>query len=120
MRWIRVLEGLAMMCRRFGGRPTKRLIVTLPADVVRAIDRLMQAEPMHPARGCRSEFLRLALSEKLGRELMISRAAGLLATAASADDFSSAEAAASAPVNKPEESAKRQRVPRPSPRRPAD
>jgi hypothetical protein len=25
----------------------------------------------HPAKGCRSEFVRLAIAEKLGRELML-------------------------------------------------
>ncbi len=63
-----------MMCRRFKGRPTERLIVTVPADVLRTVDRLMQAHPDHPACGCMAEFVRLALAEKLGRELMLSGA----------------------------------------------
>lgn len=60
------------MCRRFKGEPVLRLIVTMPADMVAAIDQLLTERPRHPARSCRSEFLRLAVAEKLGRELMLS------------------------------------------------
>lgn len=60
------------MCRRFGREPVVRLIVTMPADMAAAIDELLTERPCHPARGCRSEFLRLAVAEKLGRELMLS------------------------------------------------
>jgi len=60
------------MCRRFKGEPVVRLIVSMPADMVAAIDKLLTERPRHPARGCRSEFLRLAVAEKLGRELMLS------------------------------------------------
>ena len=60
------------MCRRFMGQPVVRLVVTMPADMVAAIDELLSDRPPHPARGCRSEFLRLAVAEKLGRELMLS------------------------------------------------
>jgi len=60
------------MCRRFNGEPVVRLIVTMPADMVAAIDQLLTESPRHPARRCRSEFLRLAVAEKLGRELMLS------------------------------------------------
>jgi hypothetical protein len=60
------------MCRRFNGEPVVRLIVSMPADMVAAIDQLLTARPRHTARGCRSEFLRLAVAEKLGRELMLS------------------------------------------------
>lgn len=63
------------MCRRFKGAAVSRLIVTVPADMVAAVDRLLLANPGHPARGCRSEFVRLAVAEKLGRELMLSGAA---------------------------------------------
>jgi hypothetical protein len=59
------------MCRRFNGRPVARLIVTMPAEMVAALDKLLVTMPCHPARGCRSEFLRLAVAEKLGRELML-------------------------------------------------
>lgn len=59
------------MCRRFNGKPVVRLIVTTPADMVTALDQLLAERPSHPARGSRSEFLRLALAEKLGRELML-------------------------------------------------
>ena len=60
------------MCRRFKGEPIVRLIATMPADMAAAIDQLLSERPRHPARGCRSEFLRLAVAEKLGRELMLS------------------------------------------------
>jgi metal-responsive CopG/Arc/MetJ family transcriptional regulator len=60
------------MCRRFKGEPVVRLIVTMPADMVAELDQLLTERPRHPARGCRSEFLRLAVAEKLGRELMLS------------------------------------------------
>ena len=61
-----------MMCRRFKGRPVARLIVSMPADMVVTVDLLLARLPDHPARGCRSEFVRLAVAEKLGRELMLS------------------------------------------------
>ena len=60
------------MCRRFKGEPVVRLIVTMPTDRAAAMDQLLTEQPRHPARGCRSEFLRLAVAEKLGRELMLS------------------------------------------------
>ena len=60
------------MCRRFKGEPVVRIIVSMPADMAAAIDQLLTERPRHPARGCRSEFMRLAVAEKLGRELMLS------------------------------------------------
>jgi metal-responsive CopG/Arc/MetJ family transcriptional regulator len=60
------------MCRRFKGKPVTRLIVTMPADLVAAIDQILATRSSHPARGCRSEFLRLAVAEKIGVELMLS------------------------------------------------
>jgi hypothetical protein len=60
------------MCRRFKGQPVERLTLTMPAAMVSAVDMLMMRQPEHPARGCRSEFVRLAVAEKLGRELMLS------------------------------------------------
>lgn len=62
------------MCRRFHGAPVMRLIVSVPADKVADIDRLIDlcAGSKHPARGCRAEFVRLAIAEKLERDLMIS------------------------------------------------
>lgn len=61
------------MNRRFEGVPVTRLIVSVPADVVAGVDRLIDARfgISHPARGCRAEFVRLALTEKLQRDLMI-------------------------------------------------
>lgn len=58
------------MCRRFKGTPVSRLIVSVPAAAVAEIDTLLAHHPDHPAKGCRSEFVRLAIVEKLGRELM--------------------------------------------------
>jgi hypothetical protein len=60
------------MCRRFRGQAVARVIATLPADMVAALDQLLAEQPSHPARGCRSEFLRLAVAEKIGRELLLS------------------------------------------------
>lgn len=64
---------MTTLCRRFNGRAVTRLIVSVPTDVVAEVDRLLAELPGHPARGCRSEFVRLALAEKLGRDLMFSR-----------------------------------------------
>jgi hypothetical protein len=63
---------MTSMCRRFNGKPVVRLIVTMPAKMVAAIDLLLAEQSRHPARGCRSEFLRLAVAEKLGRDLILS------------------------------------------------
>ncbi|CAN5736597.1 hypothetical protein BH18PSE1_BH18PSE1_08580 [soil metagenome] len=51
-------------------RAGSRLIVSVPMEAVEAIDRLI-AYPYgrdHPAHGNRSEFVRLAIREKLNRE----------------------------------------------------
>lgn len=61
------------MCRRFDGKPVMRLIVSVPTPTVQEIDRLLNQAPRHPARGCRAEFVRLAIAEKLSRDLMICR-----------------------------------------------
>lgn len=71
----RTKRGMSM-CRRFNGKPVTRLIVTMPVDLVAAIDQLLAARPTHPARGCRSEFLRLAVAEKIGCELLLSNEHG--------------------------------------------
>ena len=68
------------MCRRFHGEAVVRLIVSVPTNVVVQIDCLMKWV-RHPARGCRAEFVRLALAEKLARDLMIYRHHGDGATA---------------------------------------
>ncbi len=60
------------MCRRFKGQAVERVTVTLPAAMVANLDRLLREQATHPARGCRSEFIRLAVAEKVGRELMLS------------------------------------------------
>ncbi len=46
--------------RMFRGRPVRRLIVSVELDTVKAIDQLQP-------RGNRSEFVRLAIEEKLRR-----------------------------------------------------
>lgn len=56
------------MCRRFNGAPVVRVIVSVPADMVAMVDCLL-AGP-HPARGCRAEFVRLAVADRLARDLM--------------------------------------------------
>jgi hypothetical protein len=58
------------MCRRFEGAPVVRLIVSVPADVVAEVDHLISLRlgSRHPARGCRAEFVRLAVTEKLDRD----------------------------------------------------
>ena len=60
------------MCRRFGGEPVMRLIVSVPGAVVTELDKLLSQHHQHAARGCRAEFVRLAIAEKLARDLMIS------------------------------------------------
>lgn len=55
------------MCRRFHGAPVARLIVTVPADIVATLDALL-SNRHHAARGCRAEFVRLAIAEKLARD----------------------------------------------------
>ena len=66
-----IIIGLSMnKLRRFHGEPFSRLIVSVPMEAVEAIDRLI-AYPYgkgHPAQGNRSEFVRLAIREKLNRE----------------------------------------------------
>jgi hypothetical protein len=62
------------MCRRFHGEPVSRLIVSVPVVTVAAIDALIApplSAPAHPARSCRSEFVRLAIAEKLARDRLM-------------------------------------------------
>jgi hypothetical protein len=57
--------------RRFHGRPVSRLIVSVTLETVRSIDALIEFRypgPIHPAEGCRSEFVRLAIAEKLEKD----------------------------------------------------
>jgi metal-responsive CopG/Arc/MetJ family transcriptional regulator len=64
------------LCRHFHGEPVERLIASVPTALVEQIDALLWENRQHPARRCRSEFIRLALAEKLARDrrkLMISR-----------------------------------------------
>ena len=58
------------MNRRFIGVSVRRLIVSVPAQVVADVDSLITgwSNRMHPARGCRAEFVRLAIEEKLVRD----------------------------------------------------
>lgn len=65
-----IIIGRMSKIRRFHGEPVSRLIVSVPMEAVEAIDRLI-AYPYgrdHPAHGNRSEFVRLAIREKLNRE----------------------------------------------------
>lgn len=59
------------MARRFHGAPIRRLIVSVTAAEVDAVDELIDGrmkKAWHPARGCRSEFVRMAIQEKLARD----------------------------------------------------
>jgi len=56
------------MARRFHGKPVTRLIVSVPDDVVVAVDRLLKLSRNHPAKGNRAEFVRIAVAEKLARD----------------------------------------------------
>lgn len=62
--------------RKFHGAPVVRLIVSVPVEIVEEIDELIGQRPghwrpfggTHPARRNRSEFVRLAIVEKLERD----------------------------------------------------
>ncbi|WP_310461063.1 hypothetical protein [Sphaerotilus sp.] len=56
------------MARRFEGVPVERLIASVPTALVEQIDSLLWENRQHPARRCRSEYIRLALAEKLARD----------------------------------------------------
>lgn len=62
------------MRRKFEGEPVNRLIVSVPVQVVEVIDQLIYSRfpstrhKIHPAKGNRSEFVRLAIMEKLERD----------------------------------------------------
>lgn len=56
------------MARQFKGQPVTRLIVSVPADLVAAVDSLLRQARKHPAQGNRAEFVRLAIAEKLARD----------------------------------------------------
>ena len=67
------------MCRRFHGEPVTRLIASVPKVTVMAIDDHIDrnkadhianywGERWHPVQICRSEFIRLAILEKLERD----------------------------------------------------
>lgn len=57
--------------RQFNGAPTTRLIVSVEQATVAAVDDLINYPwgNDHPARGNRAEFVRLAIQEKLERDL---------------------------------------------------
>lgn len=55
------------MCRRFHGKPVARLIISVPTATVARVDDVLR-DREHPARGCRAEFVRLAIAEKLARD----------------------------------------------------
>lgn len=58
--------------RKFEGEPVTRLIVSVPVSVVGEIDDMTGFHSIkarkHPAFGNRSEFVRLAIVEKLERD----------------------------------------------------
>ncbi|MDT4828086.1 hypothetical protein D3C84_1042980 [compost metagenome] len=56
--------------RLFENEPTTRLIISVEESTVRRIDGLIRYPHgnEHPAKGNRSEFVRLAIEEKLARE----------------------------------------------------
>lgn len=56
------------MARRFKGQPVTRLIVSVPVDLVQAVDMVLTLNRRHPARGNRAEFVRLAIAEKLAKD----------------------------------------------------
>lgn len=59
--------------RYFHNIPTVRLIVTVEADIVAQVDDLIGARQYgditHPAMRNRAEFVRLAIAEKLARDV---------------------------------------------------
>jgi hypothetical protein len=58
--------------RLFKNQPKVRLIVSVEGDTVETIDELI-GYPFgggHPAKGNRSEFVRLAIEEKLERDVV--------------------------------------------------
>ena len=66
------------MRRKFKGEPINRLIVSVPISMVEQIDRVTRCKyprhnryNRHPAFGNRSEFVRLAIVEKLERDQVI-------------------------------------------------
>ncbi len=56
--------------RRFHNQPVTRLIVSVPKVTIEQIDRIIKAPRpnRHPAQGCRSEYVRIALLEKIARD----------------------------------------------------
>lgn len=55
--------------RRFGHTAKTRLIVSIEECTVEQVDHLIRSRGAHhPARGNRSEFVRLAIEEKMQRE----------------------------------------------------
>lgn len=56
------------LCRHFHGEPVTRLIASVPTELVQRVDALLREDRKHPARRCRSEYVRLALAEKLKRD----------------------------------------------------
>lgn len=58
--------------RLFKSQPKIRLIVSVETDTVETIDELIGklSSGRHPAKGNRSEFVRLAIEEKLERDVV--------------------------------------------------
>jgi len=53
--------------RQFHGKPVERLIASVPTTIVNRV-RALIARRSHPAQGSISEFIRLAIVEKLHRD----------------------------------------------------
>lgn len=54
---------------RFGHAAKTRLIISIEERTVEQVDQLIRSRGAHhPARGNRSEFVRLAIEEKMQRE----------------------------------------------------
>lgn len=75
------------MSRRFNGAKVTRVIATVPDALLSEVYAVMR-QPRHPARDCLAEFVRLAVAEKVGRDLMIFGKGASGRTAARSDDFS--------------------------------
>jgi hypothetical protein len=63
--------------RRFHGAPVRLLIVRVKATTIAQVDRLINNRLYltyrHPALGNRSEFVRMAIAEKLERDRLMTR-----------------------------------------------
>jgi hypothetical protein len=75
------------MSRRFKGARVTRVIASVPDALLDEVQRVIRGTG-HPARDCLAEFVRLAMAEKLGRDLMIFAGPPSDAKAPRSDDLS--------------------------------